>query len=265
MSSAAAVLLVSLVAGQAFPVPRAEGEFRRLFPHLAGYCGGIRGKEDRVRLAVLPFAPLDLSVRKAAGPDEAKLLRSLYLSVVGQACQVDTEGLANSFHCQGCAAKRRADLRKKLPDIRKLVAQVRATPGLQLFAYWGLGNEHRVNDVVHMMGQTAEATPSEVMGLVPSDFWKACLPPEVCADRHGVPPETLTALIDTMKRLSLAALVREGEAVRVVRVGIFINESGLLFTPPRAAPVRKGQVTPDGRTYVRVERLAPDVLFYETN
>ena len=51
----------------------------------------------------------------------------------------------------------------------------------------------------------------------------------------------------------------------MVRVGILTNESGLLFPGKGGRAVRKGQTTPDGRTYVRVERLAPDVLFYETN
>jgi hypothetical protein len=52
--------------------------------------------------------------------------------------------------------------------------------------------------------------------------------------------------------------------VRVIRIGLADNESGLLFQPEQAKLPKIGDQLRDGRSYVAIEPVAPGVVFYET-
>jgi hypothetical protein len=51
----------------------------------------------------------------------------------------------------------------------------------------------------------------------------------------------------------------------LVGVGVGDNESGLLLTASRTSVPKVGARLPDMKTYSIVDRLAPDLYYYETN
>jgi hypothetical protein len=250
-----------------FPVPRAEQEFVALFPHIEGYCGAIKTDQKAFTLAVLPFAPMDLQVTKAKNYEEADMLRNFYLGIVGAACRIDSAALANSFHCgKSCIEYRKSDVTGKFDRISQLVKDFDATQQVQLLAQWGIKDEYRVNNVFHMMGQTNESLPSPTMGFVPSDKWRKLGGPEEYLEEIKLSAPKFNALMTALKELSLAALVRDSQGnTRVVRVGVSDNEAGLLFVKNPSAKPKKGEKMADGREYVYVEELKPNIFYYETS
>lgn len=260
------LLLAALLSAEPapFPVPRAQQEFDAAVPHAAAFCQSVAGNVSLFQRAALPFAPLDLQVRKAKG-GEADPLRNLWLGIAGAACSVDTGKLERNFHCgERCLFSRRADLLRKLPVLRPLVKDFRAARSVRVLALWAPG-EWRVNDLYRMPGGALnEARPSTAMGLVPSAGWKRWATFPEWAKAAGVDRAKVEDLLQRIETLAIAAVVREGDTVRVIRIGLVDNESGLLFGPEKAKLPKVGDALPDGRTYVAVEPVAPGVVFYET-
>ena len=250
-----------------FPVPRAEQEFVALFPHVEGYGGAIRNDQKAFTLAVLPFAPLDLQITKAQNYEEANVLRNFYLGIAGAASGIDPTALANSFHCgKTCIEYRRSDVVGKLTRIAELVDEFDAARQVEILAQWGIKDEYRVNNVFHMMGQTNESVPSPLMGFVPSDKWRKLASPEKYLEEIKLPQAKFDAMLTKVKEMSLAAVVRDSQGnIRVVRVGISDNEAGLLFVKTPANKPKKGQKMLDGREFVYVEEIKPNIFYYETS
>jgi hypothetical protein len=258
------LLLLTALSTAPFPVPRAEAEFNAAIPHAAAWCQSVAGNVTRFQRAALPYAPLDLQIRNAKG-DEADRLRNLWLGVAGAACSVDVARLTSNFHCgEKCLFSRRADLLRKLPALRALVKEFRAAKNVRLVALWAPG-EWRVNDLYRMPGGAYdEARPSEVMALVPSAVWKRWGDLDGWTKAAKVDRSVVEGLLRGIESLAIAAVVREGDQVRVIRIGLADNESGLLFQPEKAKPPKIGDQVRDGRSYVAIEPVAPGVVFYET-
>jgi hypothetical protein len=258
------LLLVALTAQTPFPVPRAEKEFNAAVLNAAAICQTVAGNVTQFQRAALPYGPLDLQVRNARG-DEGDRLRNLWLGVAGAACSVDVAKLPKNFHCgERCLFSRRADLARKLPVLRAIVKDFRAARNVRILAQWGPG-EWRVNDLYRMRGGGLnEARPSEVMALVPSALWTRWDGLDAWAKKSKVDARKVEDLLARLGAVAVAAVVRDGGDVRVIRIGIGDNESGLLFQADGAKPPKLGDTLPDGRTYVAIEPLAPGVVFYET-
>jgi hypothetical protein len=268
MSIAAALPLLALIAaGWQFPIPAAEPEFRRLMPHVGGLCEQLRGNVGAFWSYSMPYAPLSIEVRRAKTPTESDQLRNLFLGVAGGACQVDPRQLTDRFHCgPTCTQSRRKQTTERLPALKQVATAFRKLKGVWLISHWGVPDDFRVNDLFHMLGgQTNEALPSESMGFVPSDLWKGW--PDVAAylAHVGAPADQVHAVLAGLRDQMLAvAVVRDGKDVRVIRIGIGDNESGVIFVGKHGATPVIGAVTTDGRKYTVVERLEPGVYFYET-
>jgi hypothetical protein len=249
-----------------FPIPRAEQEFGALIPHLRGVSGTVRNDPKAFALAVLPYAPLDLQITKAQNYEEADALRNIYLGVAGGITGIDSGELANSFHCgKNCVDYRKADVVGKLAGITKLVAEFKTVAQIKILANWGIKEEYRVNNVFHMMGQTNESLPSPVMGFIPSDKWRKLDTVEKYLEEIKVSKAKFDSLLAKVKEMSLAAVVADlNQSVRVVKVGVGDNEAGLLFVGKSSEKPRKGQKMSDGREYVYVEEIKPNVFYYET-
>lgn len=248
------------------PVPRAEPEFRELLPFVQGWAQRNVGDEELFRRWSLPFGPLSLQVTKASH-GEASSLKNYYLGVSAAAFKVDPLALANSFHCgPSCIEYRRADLKSKLYRIGPLVSKFRTAASIHVIANWGLGDDFRVNELFRVMGQQNLSEPSTIMGFVPSGVWHPVKDADGYFKSLGANPAKVREILNEMQNLSLAALVADtGSVVRVVRVGIADNESGLLFAPGDAAPYKKGDKLNDGRKVILIERLEQRVYFYETS
>ena len=265
MTPLALAALLALGAGPKVPVPRAEAEALALRPYLEGYCGRSPGDEGAFKLAVLPYGPLDLQVRGAKTHDEANALRNFHLGLAGRACKVDASKLAASFHCgPDCTRWRRGQLVKQLPELKALAARFQGLAGVWLLAQWGIPGEHRVNDLFRMAGQTNEALPGPAIGLVPSQAWRSWPDEASFLSGVGAKPAEVDAALEQLRRLSVAAAVREGQGVRLVKVGIADDEAGVLFFPAGARLPKRGDRALDGREYVVVEPLEAGVVLYET-
>jgi len=73
-------------------------------------------------------------------------------------------------------------------------------------------------------------------------------------------------MLTTLNAMNLAAVVRDSlGSTRVVRVGVSDNEAGLLFVKTPSAKPKKGQKMLDGREYVYVEEIRPNIFYYETS
>jgi hypothetical protein len=253
--------------GPSFPVPRAEQEFEALFPHLENYAGSISGNQKAFTLAVLPYAPLDLQVTKAKTHEEASALKNFYLGVVGAATGINSAALANSFHCgQSCIEYRKSSVVVNLAGISELVDEFSSVSQLEVVAQWGIKDEYRVNNVFHMIGQTNESLPSAMMGFVPSDKWRKLDTPEKYFEEIKVSQAKFDSVLTRLKELSLAAVVRTAEGnIRIVRVGISDNEAGLLFLKKSAKKPKKGQSMIDGKEYIYIEEVKPNIFYYETS
>lgn len=247
-----------------FPVGRAKDEFLALVPHVKGYCGSINGDGEAFRRAVLPYGPMDLTVLKGT-TEEAEILRNLYLGIAGAACGVDAQALATSFHCgRNCTAARKAELLAKIGLVKQAVRDFVALKGIEIVSQWGIAGEYRVDNIFVMMDQIKQTTPSPVMGFVPSESWTDVPDLRAYLRRKGVSEKIFDSIVLKLKALSLAAIVRDSQGTRVVRVGIADNESGLLFLNVGAAAPTVGQRTRGGRRYVVVQELEKNLIFYET-
>ncbi len=262
----AVIGLAGLLQAQGFPVPRAEPEFRKLLPFVRGWAQQNAGDEEFFKRWSLPFGPLSIQVTKG-NHSEASSLKNLYLGVAGTAFKVDPMALANSFHCgPSCVEYRRADLKPKFARIEPLVSNFRALVRIRVIANWGMGDDFRVNDLFRMMGQQNLTQPSPIMGFVPSGVWTPVKDADEYMKSLGASPAKVREILREMRDLSLSALVADtGSVVRVVRVGIADNESGLLFATGDAAPHKKGYKLSDGREIILIEQLKPRVYFYETS
>lgn len=139
-------------------------------------------------------------------------------------------------------------------------------PQIKVLAQWGIKDEYRVNNVFHMIGQTNESLPSPVMGFIPSDKWRKLESPEKYLEEIKVPKTKFDSMLTKVKEMGLAAVVRDTqENVRVVRVGVSDNEAGLLFLKNPSNKPKKGQKMLDGREYVYVEEIKPNIFYYETS
>jgi hypothetical protein len=123
------------LAGQSPPAER--DELRRLVPYAQASCEPIYGDQEAFRRAVLPYAPLSMTVsRTSAG--ESRALRNIFLGIAGRACGVDSAALAASFAGgAGCVGRRRADLVSKLSRVRAAVDAIRPLTGIKVLAQWG--------------------------------------------------------------------------------------------------------------------------------
>jgi hypothetical protein len=266
VSAWAVIGLAGLLQAQGFPVPRAEPEFRKLLPFVHGWAQQNAGDEELFKRWSLPFGPLSIQVTKA-NHREASSLKHLYLGVSGAAFKVDPRALANSFHCgPSCVEYRRADLKSKVPRIEPLVSHFRALVRIRIIANWGMGDDFRVNELFRIMGQQNLTQPSPIMGFVPSGVWHPVKDADEYLKSLGANPAKVREILKEMRDLSLPALVVDtGTVVRVVRVGIADNESGLLFARGDAAPYNRGDKLSDGREVILIEMLRPGVYFYETS
>lgn len=262
----AVIGLAGSLQAQGFPVPQAEPEFRTLLPFVYGWARQNAGDEELFKRWSLPFGPLSLQVTKAHH-DEASALKNLYLGVSGAAFNVDPRVLANSFHCgPSCVEDRGADLKAKFPRIEPLVSHFRTLVHIHVIANWGMGDDFRVNELFRIMGQQNLTQPSPIMGFVPSGIWHPVKDADEYIKSLGANPAKVREIVKQMRDLSLSALVADtGSVVRVVRLGIADNESGLLFTSDDAAPYKKGDKLSDGREVIFIERLKSGVYFYETS
>jgi len=208
---------------------------------------------------------MDLTVSKGTWA-ESETLRNLYLGFVGAACKVDAAALARSFHCGSvCTADRRNGLVSNLERIKRVTKAFAALAGVDLVSQWGVRGEFRVNNAFTLMGQTNEAKPSPMMGFIPWDVWEHfSVIGEYLKTKH-ISEAAFNELLKEIKALSLAAVVREKRAVRVVRVGIADNESGLLFLKHGEPLPVVGQGAEGGRRYVVIEQIEDGLVFYETD
>jgi hypothetical protein len=250
-----------------FPVPRAEQEFEALLPHLEGYAGSIRGNQKAFTLAVLPYAPLDLQVTKANTHEEASVLKNFYLGIAGAASGNDSAAVANSFHCgQSCIEYRKSGLVARLAQISELENEFSSISQLEVLAQWGIKDEYRVNNVFHMMGQTNESLPSAAMGFIPSDKWRKLDNPEKYLEDIKVSKAKFDSVLKKVRELGLAAVARTPEGdTKIVHVGIGDNEAGLIFLKHSAKKPKKGHKMLDGKEYIYIEELKPNIFYYETS
>lgn len=248
-----------------FPVPRAEGELRELLPFLERCGVGHAGDLELFRQWVLPYGPLDLQVENA-DYTEANALKNLYLGLAGAAFKIDPVPLSHSFHCgPSCVDARRTGLKSSLPRLQPLVASFRGLRGVKVLASWGREDEFRVNGLFRISGQLKLTQPSALMGFTPSATWTAVEEADKYIASLGADPAEVHRILDGMRALELAAIVSDpGDVVRVIRVGIGDNESGLLFTMDEKAPYHPPQGLRDGHEVVLIEPIEPHVYFYET-
>jgi hypothetical protein len=269
--SCIAAALASLVlarSGEAqleFPVPRAEAEFRQLMGFVRGFGEANKGDIELFRRWVLPFAPLDLQVGKASNA-EAAALRNMYLGIAGAAFGVDAAKLTASFHCgPECTAGRRRELEEKLPKIDELVSRFRKLQGIDVVSVWGIHEQYRVNDFFKIGTQMNFTSPSPTMEFVPSGSWKPVADLETYLAPLKVPADAVHEIHSELAALSLAAIVREADgSIRVVRIGISDNESGLHFPVSGSETLKLGDKLPDGRDIEVLEEVRKGVVFYET-
>ncbi len=247
----------------AFPVPRAESEFRELVRFAKSY----RERPDvpRYEQLVVPYAPLDLRVRAAASADEGSLLRNFYLAVTARMFGEDPKELTNAFHCgRPCTLRRRAHLVANLGPISELLDLMRSVPRLRLVAQWWEPGHLRVNDTFIRGDRAREAIPSPVMGFVPSGSWRAG-PAEAFYADLGLSPSHVDTLTGLMQKLSLVAVVvGENGTSYVLLTGLSDNLAGLAFPGPGQAPPKPGATLPTGEEYRVTEHLSPGVYFFET-
>lgn len=250
-----------------FPIPRAEREFTELLAFVDGWGSQNQGDVELFRHWALPFGPLDLQVTKSVGHNEASTLKNMYLGVAGAAFRVDAARLANSFHCgPACTSDRRDGLVKQLPSIERLVTAFRGAKGISIIANWGVRGEYRVNNLYKMGDRFNVTRASPVMGFVPSGTWVPIDGLETFLATLGSAPRQVQELIADLNSLSVAAVVREPDgAIRVVRVGISDNESGLYFAPASKEAPKVGESLRDGRKITFVQELKDGVFFYESS
>jgi len=265
--SSASILLAQ--SEPSFLTNRTKGEFDALIEkYTAEFGRAINGDTNRFKHLALPYSPLDLQIKKAKNYEEASYWRNIYGGVAGAAAKVDPIALVNSFECGwSCVDYRKSDLIGKLPKILELVKEFNDAPQIELIANWGIEDEYRVNNVFHMLGgRTREALPSPIMGFVPSGKWRKLDSIEKYFDEIKISKTKFDSLITKTKELGLVTVMRNPNGdTKVIRVGIFDCESGLLFLKQASSKPVKGQKTPDGKEYVYIEEIKPNIFFYETS
>ena len=260
---AAAVLFgPSLLAQDA---PR-DVEFRKLIPFAVEACGVVRENPAIFPYRSFTFGPFGLETRKASSPEEADSFRNLYLGAVGGSCGLAAEQLTAFFFCgPECPRNRREHFVRQLKDVRAVADEFETLAGLRLVAVWAPRGELRVNDVFLMAGQAREAIPSPTMGFVPSGEWKPWPSLNAYLKTLGIAEDAVRGLTQHLLAVGFSAVLRENSGIRLVGVGVGDNESGIVLTR-RATPAPEvGRSLSDNKTYSIVERLAPDVYYYETN
>ena len=260
------VIALGMVGSADAQTPQQEAEFRKLMPHVADACAVVKTTPQIFPYRSFTYGPLGLEVRKATSPAEADSLRSFYLGVVASACGVGAEDVTAHFFCgPDCPTNRREHLARQLTAVRALAASFRKLIGLRILAVWAPKGELRVNDVFQMRGVVREALPSPTMGFVPSGDWKPWPSLAAYLNTIKLAEDTVASLTQQMLAIGLSALIREGADIRLVGVGVGDNQSGLLLTASRTSVPQVGARLPDMKTYSIVERLAPDLYYYETN
>ena len=252
--------------GQEAPpeVPGGE-ELKALIPDLKAACAMVRANPEVWPYRCFPYGPLGLEVRKASAEEGLKI-RNFYLGVAAAACKIPLEKVTAPFECgQECARNRRDHLVKQLPQLRAAVAAFEKIEGLRLLSIWFPKEELRVNDVFVMEGKVREAVPSAKLGMVPSGSWKPWESLQAYLTTLKTTEDRVRNLAEQLRNIGLSALVREKSATRVVGVGVGDDESGLLFLRPGAPPPRVGDARRDGSRYSIVEKVGPDLWYYETS
>ena len=103
------------------------------------------------------------------------------------------------------------------------------------------------------------------MGFIPWDTWQHYSGVADYLRAKHVSEAAFQDLLKEVKALSLAAVVREKGVIRIVRIGITNNESGLLFLNSGAPLPVVGERAEGGRRYVVVEQIEKGLVFYETD
>lgn len=256
---------------RAFPVPRAEKEFRALIPYVRSYAERVvQGDERSFVTAVAAYGPLDLQVTKAASGQEAANLKNYFYGIAGGASDMPPEtimrwGMAFPRPAEAVQERKR-QVTEHLPQITALVAQMKKTPQITLLAQWGFKNEWRVNNAFYEQGKLREAIPTPVMGFVPSGKWKPYPIPQAYAQTLNIGQPAWDNLLKAFRATPIIALVRQKDgSVRAVRFGTSNNEIGLLFIGgPKTQPT-VGTRLQSGQQYALLESVAPGVFYYEAN
>jgi hypothetical protein len=246
--------------------PQREAEFQKLVPHVTDACAVVKATPGIFPYRSFTFGPLGLEVRKAGSAADADQLRNFYLGIVAFACGIAPSQVTAHFFCgPQCPSNRKAHLAAQMTQARALSASFEKLAALRLVAVWAPKGEMRVNDLFVMSAGTREAIPSPVMGFVPSGEWKPWPSLEAYLTTIGVAEDQVLALTDQMLAIGLSAIVRESASIRLVGVGVGDNESGLILARPGTpAPKKKGTL-PDHKTLAIIEKLGPDLYYYETN
>ena len=253
--------------GSASKPPQRDIEFRKLMPFVTEACAVVKEDPRIFPYRSFTFGPFGLETRRASSPREADDFRNFYLGLVGGACgMTDAAQLTAHFFCgPECPRNRREHFARQETDIRAIATEFERVPALRLIAVWAPKGELRVNDVFVMSGEVREAIPSPTMGFVPSGEWKSWPGLGAYLKTIGVAEDAVLALTQHVLAIGLSALMREPSAVRLVGVGVGDNESGVVLTRSPSAVPAVGRVLSDNKTYSIVEKLAPDLYYYETN
>jgi len=260
-----ALLLLGATAVSA-ETPSRDVEFRKLVPHITDTCAVVRTTPRIFPYRAFTFGPLGLEIRKANSVAEADQLRNLHLGVVAGACDIVSDQVTAYFFCGlQCANNRRAHLAAQVNQVRALAAGFETLTPLRLVAVCAPEGEIRVNDLFLMSSTAREAIPSKVMGFVPSGEWKPWPSLAVYLTTIGVNEDQIRALTRQMLAIGLSALVRESAGLRLVGVGVGDNESGLILARSGTPAPQVGRQLPDNKTVSIIEKLGPDLYYYETN
>ncbi len=251
-----------------FPVPRAEKEFRAAVRSAQPLTKMLRGDLKRFLYWTKPYAPLDLEVRKAQNAEEASLLKNHFFGAVGSAAGINSRMLlkaTDEFHffyrrdLRGVAA-----MKENILQLGIMSNHFLRFPKLKILARWD-GDDFRVNDIYSVRGKMVEFSPSPVMGLMPSHLSRKRQKLSDVLTEIDLPQRDFDKLLSKMKQLGVVAMVREQDgSVRVVQAGVSDNEAGLLFLAPGAQKPVPNQERRDGKKFIHLEELRPNVFYYVT-
>src|SRR4051812_2511349 len=127
------------------------------------------------------------------------------------------------------------------------------------------GRDSRVNGLFKIGEQVKVTSPSATMAFLPSGAWQ-----DADEDAYfralGASPVAVREVLAELVRLSIAAVVREADgSIRVVRIGISDNESGLHYPSSPKASLKLGAKLPDGREIQILQELGRGAFFYESS
>ncbi|HHL72281.1 MAG TPA: hypothetical protein ENJ29_07205 [Bacteroidetes bacterium] len=251
-----------------FPVPRAEKEFRAAVRSAQPLTKMLKGDLKRFLYWTKPYAPLDLDVRKARDTREASLLKNHFFGAVGSAAGINSRMLlkaTDEFHffyrrdLRGLAA-----MKNNILQLSIMTNHFLRFPKLNILARWE-GEDFRVNDIYSVRGKMVEFSPSPVMGLVPSHLSRKRQKLSKVLAELELPQRDFDKLLSKMEQLGVVAMVREQDgSVRVVQAGVSDNEAGLLFLSKGAQKPQTNQERADGKKFIHLEELRPNVFYYVT-